>query len=99
MWILSGRQRGAAYTWSVIYSETEFLKAMRYWLSGFETDRVNEFIESLNDPAVERIEGNRFIGIDTSVLFDGFQNATGQWRIEFFEQLQEDHANAVSGCR
>ena len=81
--------------WSV--TEMTFGKWLREQPSNFETDLGSEFIESTNDGAVELVESCGFIVGNESVRFEGFQDAAGEGCIKFFEQLQVDNTDAVTG--
>ena len=47
-------------------------------LSGLKTDRVEEFIEISDEFAIEPVEWRGFFVRDGAVVFEGFENATGQ---------------------
>ena len=66
-------------------------------LSGLKTDRVEEFIEISDEFAIEPVEWRGFFVRDGAVVFEGFENATGQGGIDLFEQLQEDNADPIPG--
>jgi len=62
----------------------------------FKAERADERIEIIDDALIEAIELRPLLLVDPSICSKGAENAGGQWRIDAFEQLQEDKADRVS---
>jgi hypothetical protein len=57
---------------------------------GFETDGLDENIETIDDALVEAIELRSPLGFEPSVWVDRAQNACGERPIDPFEKLEKD---------
>jgi hypothetical protein len=63
---------------------------------GFEADGANEGIEITDNALIEVIKLRSPLGLKPCVCFDGAEKACGEWRIDAFEEIQEDEADRVS---
>jgi hypothetical protein len=57
---------------------------------GFEADGANEGIEIIDNALIEAIKLRSPLGLKPCICFDGAQKACGEWRVDAFEELQED---------
>jgi hypothetical protein len=60
---------------------------------GFEADSSDEGIEIVDDALIEAIELRSPLGFKPSIYFDGAEKACREWRIDAFEELQEDEGD------
>jgi hypothetical protein len=63
---------------------------------GFEADGANGGIEIIDNALIEAIKLRPPLGLKPCVCFDGAEKTCGEWRVDTFEELQEDEANRVS---
>jgi hypothetical protein len=63
---------------------------------GFEADRSDEGVEIVDDALIEAVELRSPLGFKPGICFDGAEKACREWRIDAFEELQEDEANRIS---
>ena len=69
---------------------------MRAESGGFETDGPDEDIEIVDDALVKAVELRLLFGFEPSVWLDRAEKACGKWRIDPFEELEEDKADRVA---
>src|SRR5215472_7288593 len=61
-----------------------------------EADGANEGIEIIDNALIEAIKLRSPLGLEPCVCFDGAEKACGEWRVDAFEELQEDEADGVA---
>src|SRR5215472_13491841 len=61
-----------------------------------EADGANEGIEIIDNALIEAIKLRSPLGLEPCVCFDGAEKACGEWRVDAFEELQEDEADRVA---
>jgi hypothetical protein len=62
----------------------------------FESDGIQERSEIVTDALIEPVELGTLLLLQFRVSREGSQQPGGQWRVEPFEQLQEDEADGVA---
>jgi hypothetical protein len=63
---------------------------------GFEADGSEDRVEIVDDALIEAIKLRSPLGFKSGVCFDGVEKACREWRIDAFEELQENEADRVS---
>jgi len=62
----------------------------------FEADGPYKRVEVIDDTLIEAVELRSFLLVDAGIRADGAEEAGGQWRVDAFEQLQEDETDRVT---
>ena len=57
---------------------------------------MDERVEIVDDTLIEAVELGSPLGFKPGVRFDGAEKTGREWRVDAFEQLQEDEADRVS---
>jgi hypothetical protein len=57
---------------------------------GFQADGLDERVQIVDDTLVEAVKLGSPPGVEAGVLFDVTEKACREWRVDTFEQLQED---------
>jgi hypothetical protein len=70
-----------------------FCSRLRAESGGFETDGPDEDIEIVDDALVKTVELRSPLGFEPSVWLDRAEKACREWRIDPFEELEEDKAD------
>jgi hypothetical protein len=60
---------------------------------GFEADGSDEGVEIVDDALIKAIELRSPLGLESGICFDGAEKACREWRVDAFEELQEDEAD------
>ena len=68
---------------------------MRAESRGFEADGSDEVVEIVDDALIEAIELRSSLGFEPGICGDGAEKTCREWRIDAFEELQEDEADRV----
>ena len=63
---------------------------------GFEADGSDEGVEIVDDALVKAVKLGSLASFELGICFDGAEKACREWRIDAFEELQEDEADRVS---
>src|ERR1700740_3724395 len=75
---------------------TRILFAFGVESRGFETDSSDEGVEIVDDTLVEAIELRSPLGLKPGICFDRVEKASRKWRVDAFEEFQEDQADRVA---
>jgi len=71
-------------------------RGVRFTSSDFESNSVNQKVEGFHESGVNTIEDAGAGGLEPSIIFERFQNATRQGRVKLFKKLQVDDADAIA---
>ena len=63
---------------------------------GFEADGSDERVEIVGDALIEAIELGSPLGFKPGICFDGAEETCREWRVDAFEELEEDKADRIA---